>query len=640
MISTRLLSTDQGFLSHKFIPQNTISLIERRLLDNKSFCKLELTVPHIDRFTCNDDEPAPPRNIVAGFLLDTSDSMKGEKLQHAKNTIKKFVEVLHAERNGKTIENQPIHSWVYLITFNSKTQVVIPFQEITDETVPKINEQLDSIRTDGCTNYELAFQKQTEVMDEIIRQLDQKHEGEQTQPQYHFMRFFETDGEITQGSTNVSKLYNMMRETFVPTSAIKLTFEDCVLGYGKDVDLGCLKALASPYPPVNLSADDAVFNCSSLVAILQPQDIGWQVGEILFKLIMRYQCNIQVSVSAPVGTIEIFEYQTHQWNTSTKLHSLIHGEKKNMWLQYTPDIGSSLAKIPIQVKIQYTDQFSGKSMTQTFDHIIDPSPFVPPQQVDSISEPFESTVPFQKVISLILGMIQIEIFKLFREVEANRYDRDTIVHEAYKIKRMLNSLKAIAHISFPILASQIQNLMTDVKVIIGLTIIQNNREQNLVLHARRVCSAEQDVFNTGSAVSRKYVEFEEDYEEIAKRIIDASKANGDQAFHDSEEETERDDDTILSRIPTCMTQTPNDSYRKNTTGSILRTLCAKIANARNKKEDISPQQLYDQMRHHHHFRYDTEEYDPDQLVDDTFSSTPADDVYTQCRMGMMRQMSS
>jgi uncharacterized protein YegL len=637
MISTRLLTTEQGILSHKFIPPNTVPLIERRLLDNKSFCKLELTVPHIDRFTSNDDKPAAaqPRNIVAGFLLDTSDSMKGEKLQHAKNTIKKFVEVLHAERNGKTIENQPIHSWFYLITFNSKTQVVIPFQEITEETVPKINEQLDSIRTDGCTNYELAFQKQTEVLDEIIRQLVQKHEGDQTQPQYHFMRFFETDGEITQGSHNISKLYNMMRTTFVPTSAIRLTFEDCVLGYGTDVDLGCLKALASPYPPVNISADEIGFNCSSLVAILQPQDIGWQVGEILFKLIMRYECNIQVSVSASVGTIEIFEYQTHQWSASTKLHSLIHGEKKNMWLQYTP-VGASLAKIPVQVKIQYTEQFSGNSMTHTFDHIIDPSPVVPPQQIESISQPFESTVPFQQTISLILGMIQIEIFKQFREVEANRYDRDTIVHEAYKIKRMLNSLKAIAHISFPILASQIQNLMTDVKVIIGLTTIQNNREQNLVLHARRVCSAEQDVFNTGSAVSRKYVEFEEDFEEEAKRIIDASKANGDQAFHDSDEEL--DDDTILSRIPTCMTQTSNESHRKNTTGSILRTLCAKIAHARNKKEDISAQQLYEQMRHQH-LRYDTE-YDPDQLFDDTFSSTPADDVYTQCRMGMMRQMSS
>jgi len=631
MISTHLLTTDTGILSHKFIPPNTVPLIERRLIDKKSFGKLELTVQHIDRFSI-DDEPAQPRNLVAGFLLDTSDSMRGEKLQHAQRTIKKFVEVLLAERKGKTIENQPIHSWIYLITFNSVTAEVIPFQEITDETVPKIYEQLDDIRTNGCTNYELAFQKQTEVLDKIISHLDQQHKGAQTQPHYHFMRFFETDGEITQGSHNISKLYNMMRATFVPTSsAIRPTFEDCVLGYGTDVDLGCLKDLASP----RQTANENVFNCSSLVTILQPKDIGWQVGEILFKLILRYQSNVQISVSAPVGTVEIFEYQTHQWSTSTTLHSMFHGEKKNIWLQYTPTEEASTTPIPIQVKIQYTDQISGKAVTHTFDHIIDPSHVVFPEQDDSISQPFESTAPFQKTIALILGMIQIEIFKQFREVEANRYDRDTILREAYKIKRMLNSLKAIVHNSFPVLASQIQNLMTDVKVIIGLTTIQNGREQNLVLHARRICSAEQDVFNTGSAVSRKYIEFEEDYEEVAQRIIDASKANGDPTFSEEEE----DSDIICSRIPTCMTQSTNHFHRNKIAGSILRTLCAKIANAANKKEDISAQQLFDQMRHHQHHHYD-EECD-NQLCDDTFSSTPMDDdVYTQRRMGMMRQMSS
>ena len=103
--------------------------------------------------------------------------MRGTKIQHAVNTIKKFVEVLHSERNGKTIQHQPIHSWIYLITFNSRANLVIPFQEITDETLPIINEHLDHISTTGSTNYERGFQKQTEVLEEIIAKLQAKQES-------------------------------------------------------------------------------------------------------------------------------------------------------------------------------------------------------------------------------------------------------------------------------------------------------------------------------------------------------------------------------------------------------------------------------------------------------------------------------
>jgi uncharacterized protein YegL len=642
MISTCLSTTDQGILSHKFIPPNAIPMIERRIVDNTIFGQLQITVPRIDRLISNaDDEPSQPRNIVAGFVLDTSESMiTGNKLTHAKNTIKNFMDVLLAERNGKTIEDQPFHSWIYVITFNSNAELVIPFQEITEETVPKINKYLDSIRAYGCTNYERAFQKQTEVIDDVILQLDQLHEDQQEPVHYHFMRFFETDGEITEGSRNIPKLYDMMRETatFVPASAFRLTFEDCVLGYGINVDLSSLKTLASPYPPAKVESSD--YNCSLLKTILQPQDIGCTVGEILFKTILRYGVNVEVSVSSTTGKIEIFEYQTHQWGSSTKLHSLIHGEKKPLWIQYIPFEGAPPATI--QVRIEYYNQFTGKSFSNTFDHCITTS-MIP--LLAAPEDPPESTQLFQKLSYLILGMIQIEIFKILREIEANRYDRDTIVHEAYKVIRMLNSMNAITYLSFPTLASKIQNLMTDAKVIIGLTTIHNLREQNLVLHARRICSAEQDMLNACSSVSRKYVEFEEDYEDVAKQIIQEAKAKAKaNGANDPEEmdqeEFEQEDDVILSRIPTCVPHNSNPRHGR-VAGSTIRTLCAKIALARIKKQDITPEQIYDQMRTQHR-HYDAELDAPSQQPydDDTFSSTPMDDEYTLRRMGMMRQMSS
>ena len=431
--------------------------------------------------------------------------------------------------------------------------------------------------------------------------------------------------------------------------------------------------------------------CSSLITILNPDDIGFKTGEFLFKLIMRYGFNVQVSVACTTAddaasaatVVELFEYQTHQWGTITTLHSMIHGEKKTLWVQYTPpDDAVPDAPLPsVQVKIQYENQFTAERFTYQFEHEI-----IRGQSAYSSSTPSADGAPetsiFDLVVPLfpmILGMIQIEIFKMFREIEANRYDKDTIVREAYKILRMLKSIDAITRISYPTISCQTLNLMTDVKVIIGLTTIQNPKEQRMVIHDRRICSAEQEVFNSGAAISRKYVHDEEEYEEEAIRVINAAKtaaaaataANPDDHEHDHEHDEDEDlyeevDDALPSRIPTVMpiyTQndymdtpfhgTPPSSHhrrRNNITsnGSEVRALCVRIATARNNKEDTSAEELYQQMQRPRHGGGGRNGYyDPDEDApyyhggaDDTFSSTPMDDEYTQRRVGMMRQMSA
>ena len=106
MISTRLTTTGNAILSYKLgnLIQGVQSLIERRTANKKRFGKLEITIPPhvihpsgtvIGNDDDNDETKHEPRNIIAGFLLDTSGSMQGKKLQHAINTIKKFVEILH-----------------------------------------------------------------------------------------------------------------------------------------------------------------------------------------------------------------------------------------------------------------------------------------------------------------------------------------------------------------------------------------------------------------------------------------------------------------------------------------------------------------------------------------------------------------
>ena len=676
MLTSKLITIDNiGFKSLNVVPENVMSLMERRTQNGKVFGKLDIFPPLIEREA---GIMEPPRNIIAGFLLDTSGSMQGTKIEHAINTIKKLVEVLLSERNGKTIEHQPFHSWIYLITFNSKAELMVPFQEITDETIPQINKYLDNIYVSGCTNYEVAFQKQSEVLSEIIAKLESAAAVGHPPQHYHILRFFETDGDITEGSRNIQKLYKMMRNCTTTITGGRITFEDVILGYGTDVALGCLKKLASAdpvseggatTPTISSAAAAAEYNCSSLVTIIKPEDIGWQVGEILFKMILRFGSKVQVSVRAADddAIIELFEYQTHQWNSTTTFHSLVHGQKRSLYIQYTPSATSVSPTAEINLKIQYDDQFSGNAYTYEMAYVIHLSDEEEHRRANEERKRLRISTPgatVQLVATLMLGMIQIEIFKQYREIEANRYSKDLIVSEAYKTLRMLRSIDFITNMSFPDIACQTANLMNDVKVIIGLTTIEDLKEQTIILHARRICSAEQDIFNTGAKVSRKYVEREEEQEEEATRVIAAAAAaaaagggNDDAAAaHEYEEEEEEEeeeacDDSFPSRIATIMHNSSIDTpcitnnQRKSascSSGSELRALCVIMTLSKKNNEDITAEQLYIQMKQRQRSRCYHQEHDDDEYhgVDDTFSSTPMDDDYTQRRMIMMRQMSS
>jgi len=91
-------------------------------------------------------------------------------------------------------------------------------------------------------------------------------------------------------------------------------------------------------------------------------------------------------------------------------------------------------------------------------------------------------------------------------------------------------------------------------------------------------------------------------------------------------------------------QSSHHRRRNNNTsnGSEIRALCVRIATARNNKEETSAEELYQQIQRPHYGYYDPEKDAPCYYkgADDTFSSTPMDDEYTQRRVGMMRQMSA
>jgi hypothetical protein len=256
-------------------------------------------------------------------------------------------------------------------------------------------------------------------------------------------------------------------------------------------------------------------------------------------------------------------------------------------------------------------------------------------------------------------MIQIEIFKQFRELDGRNYDKDVIVSEAYKTMRMLKAIDIATKTSFPYsIASKNANLITEVKLIIGITAVKDPKEQQCLIHARRITSAQEDIYNIGADVSRKYVENEEDYEDVAREVIQKREgapapAPAPAPYTDdgNDDDAALADDSILSRIATCMATPSRGGGRYiRQKPSILRLLCARIALYKLNNQDRSPETIYSEMNKefiHYGGHYDE---DPSyhynntihaQQPDDTFSSTPSqDDEYTQRRMGMMRQMSS
>ena len=670
-------------------------IIARRSANGKRFGKLEITAQNPQDNECADDNAtetdeerkAKTLHYLTAFVLDISSSMSGPKIEHAKNTIIKFLEVLVTESAASAMK---IKTWFYLITFNDRARVVVQLQEVTDLSIGSMIETINKITASGSTSYEAAFHCNSNYLRDILHSPTSFASAASEKPpkQLHIVKFFETDGDITTGCSNLTTLYQVMHDQPTPHEAYKntlFTYEDCVFGYGADVDTKCLKTLAAPHPPIQSIATSAATSatsaapviathCSSFCSIGKPEDIGWQVGELLFKLITRCGAFISVSVSqtadAAQGPVvggrnphtattattaadaqvpvvggrnpQLFEYQTHTWNDRTTLHSIAANETKTIFVQFDGALQN------FDNSIEMTDQMTGRRYKYKFRHEIAAAPPPPP-----------ATHSESDILSMILGMMQIEIFKLMREMEADNtvYDADTLVAETYKMMRILKQIKQgqiIHHLTTQPQQEQeqeqqpdattaipmtpemrwLENLITDAKVLIGLTTISAKNEQLAIIHARRTSSAEHEFFSTGQKAFGEYIDGEEFHEQDAKdaiseytKKIQAGCEYYDAASSPAQAQAQADnqfDDCIPSRVTTASHYSQCDAidtpypgggggrnsggrYNYNSKQSILRTLCARIAIAAENKEDITIEEMcqnvfrgeYNDHYHHH-----------------------------------------
>ncbi len=581
---------------------------------------------------------------------------------------------------------------------------MVPFQELSEESFKSITETVQRITASGSTSYEEAFKCQSIYLRDIMQSADSfattttTASDDRMPKQVHIVKFFETDGDITCGTTNLDILYPAMREQPTPHAAYKhtlFTYEDIVIGYGVDVDTKCLKTLASPQPPHKLVNKDQHHNCSSFISIAKPEDIGWQVGELLFKLLTRFGAPVKVSLEAAQSSssssssstaIELFEYQTHTWSDTTTLHSIALNETKTVFVQIENGVPEFTSAIEI------TDQITGQTTKYKFIHELPaPAPSPAPaagaghMSTEAGEAEADAVEADADMLSMILGMIQLEIFKAMREIEADNsiYDMDLLVTEVYKMMRILKHIKEgkifrleeseedKEHQPYAMTPQLmwLENLITDAKVLIGLTTIGTKNEQLAIIHARRTSSAEHDFFSTGQKAINAYIEGEEYQELEAKAAVVAvekkqKEGNGEEKEYSEEYASYQEDETELDCIPSRVATTRQNyacdaidtpfpagrqshnnhnqgGRRTQTQTSSLRTLCARIAIAKeNKDEAYNVEEIVRQIRQgrcgiDYHRRNRT----ADGQEEETFSSIP-DDEYSSRRVKMMRQMSS
>ena len=670
--------------------EDLMKIVNRRTEKGKRFGKLEITA---------DAAPTKPEgverdsiNYVTGFLVDNSSSMSGPKIEHARNTIVKFLEIMAEEIKGgadATSKNK-IRVWFYLITFNDRSTVVVEFQEITEESCKQMIESVNRIYASGSTNYEQAFERQSGYLSEILNS-PESFKTSNPLSQVHVVSFFETDGDITSGSRDLTRLYDLMRKE--PSSThenykdTRFTYEQLIFGYGVDVDTKCLNVLAAPQAPMKRNPEQHTpgqYNCSSFISIGKPEDIGWQVGEVLFKLLTRCGANIQVSIldmttttetpaaetteAAETSMVELFEYKSHTWNNTTTLHSIAENETKTIFVQLQEGVDT------VGSVVEMTDQQTGRKYTYQFSHQVNH------ENDDASATSTASSTPAE-ILSMVLGMLQIELFKLMRELEADEsiYEMDTIVAEAYKVMRILKYIKegkllqnqqvvaaaAAAEQNLTPEMRWLENLIMDTRVIIGLTTIDSKNEQLAIIHARRTSSAEREFFSTGQKAFGVYIEGEEFNEEIAKETIKMWKQKDggqeDENQEGGEEDDEFDDDCVPQRIATvnhhysqsdAIDSVPfgpasngggsrgrfTGSRRNRSHRSVMRTLSASIANAKHRNQPTTAEELYAIIIRKGRC-YNDDEFCSIDGGDDTLSSIP-DDQHSGKRVRMMRQMSS
>jgi len=250
-----------------------------------------------------DEIPIIP-DIHLSFTIDRSGSMSQPgadgrtKMEHIIHTLENMIRIFH-KKTGSKISIR-VHSFDGSIYVDVATIEDLGRQTQTE--IEAIILRVRQISPNGATNIEKALIASNKHLDTYIN----KH------PSTRVVQLFLTDGEISEGSTDITYLKSLVSKKYA----------NIFMGYGLDHDALLLKNLAS----------EGLHNEYRFVDNLEKA--GLVYGEVIHQLL--YPALEDVSLFAE--GCELYNYATNAWTSKLDVGNLVSEQHKTFHLRSTtPD---------------------------------------------------------------------------------------------------------------------------------------------------------------------------------------------------------------------------------------------------------------------------------------------------------------
>jgi hypothetical protein len=223
------------------------------------------------------------------FIIDCSGSMSDRcsdgrtKMQHIIHTLKNMILFLH--------ENKNINANITVNAFDTNIYNVIERTKITDTNYNTIIEKIDKIHPRGSTNIEHALRQSAEEIQSLKTQF----------PTHIINHIFMTDGEATDGSTNIEILKSLVLDDTM----------NAFIGFGLEHDSALLNAFGS-------------INKSSYHFVDKLESAGFIYGEILHSIVYKVVTDAEITLKNGL----IYDYKTNTWVNKLYIGDIISEANK------------------------------------------------------------------------------------------------------------------------------------------------------------------------------------------------------------------------------------------------------------------------------------------------------------------------
>jgi hypothetical protein len=223
------------------------------------------------------------------FMIDCSGSMSDmcldhrSKMQHIIHTLKNIIIFFH--------ENPTINVNITIYAFDTNIYPVVSRTKITDDNLNNIMHKISQIVPRGSTNIEIALRKISEEVTLLSRKF----------PNNDINHIFMTDGECTDGSSDITVLQNLINSNIT----------NAFIGFGIEHDDILLNGISNQ-------------TNSSYYFIDKLERAGLVYGEILHGIIYKLMTNVEIVIENGV----IYNYKSNTWDNSLQIGSIASQSNK------------------------------------------------------------------------------------------------------------------------------------------------------------------------------------------------------------------------------------------------------------------------------------------------------------------------